>query len=133
MDGAMVRIASITLLAVLIAGCASTGEGTQGDRSRITPEEVQEAASSTTTAYALVQRLRPHWLRKRGRSSIENPSDIRVYMNGSRYGSTPQDLRNINAENVASLEFLNAAQATNRYGTGHDHGVILVSTKDGNG
>lgn len=131
----MTRIASITLLAALIAliaGCASTGGSTQGDRSQITPEEVQRAASSTTTAYALVQRLRPHWLRKRGRSSIENPSDILVYVNGSRYGSTPQDLRSINADNVASLEFLNAAQATNRYGTGHDHGAILVFTKGGN-
>lgn len=130
----MVRIASITLLAALIAliaGCASTGVNTQGDRSRITPEEVQEVASSTNTVYALVQRLRPHWLRKRGRSSIENPSDILVYVDGSRYG-TPQDLRNINAENVASLEFLNAAEATNRYGTGHDHGAILVFSKGGN-
>lgn len=128
----MVRIASIALLAALIAGCASTGQSTQnGNRDLITSEEVAEASNSTNTAYALVQRLRPHWLRKRGRHSIENPGYIRVYVDGSRYG-TPQDLRNLNVENVASLRFLNAAQATNRYGTGHDHGAILVFTKDGN-
>lgn len=132
MDRPMVRIASIALLAALIAGCASTGQSTQNsNRDRITSEEVAEASSSANSTYALVQRLRPHWLRKRGRHSIENPGDILVYVDGSRFG-TPQALQSLNVENVASLQFLNAAQATNRYGTGHDHGVILVFTKGGN-
>ena len=38
-------------------------------------------------------------------------------------------LRNVPAEQVERIEFLSAADATMRYGTGHASGAILVTTK----
>jgi hypothetical protein len=58
-------------------------------------------------------------------SSVSNPGDIIVYVEGSRYGP-PESLRQIDPLNVASMRWLTDDQATTRYGTGHDNGVILV-------
>lgn len=78
----------------LFAGCAATGAGSGDgdDPHRLTTEQVQEAADQHRTAFAIIEHLRPLWLRKRGRSSIMNETDIAVYVDGSRYG-TPRDLR----------------------------------------
>jgi hypothetical protein len=117
-------------LGIGLAGCGST-DGTRrapGDRNQITAEQVREAAPQHSTAYGMVESLRPLWLRKRGRSSVTNEGDIAVYVDGSRYG-TPASLRNIAAFSVDSMRFLPPAEATNRYGTGHVHGIIMVYTK----
>jgi len=95
-----------------------------GDPNEITREEIQRV-EQVSTAYSVVQRLRPNWLRKRGPSSISNPGDIIVYVEGSRYGP-PESLRQLDPLNVASMRWLTDDQATTRYGTGHDNGVILV-------
>mgnify|MGYP002760590530 FL=1 len=95
-----------------------------GDPNEITREEIQRV-EQVSSAYSVVQRLRPNWLRKRGPSSINNPSDIVVYVEGSRYGPPPS-LRQVDPLNVASMRFLTDDQATTRYGTGHDNGAILV-------
>ena len=124
------------LLLLSAAGC--TGSGRAGDPGGdnpggnpdvITAEQVEQARSASS-AYALVERLRPNWLRKHGRSSIQNPGAIYVYVEGTRYG-TVQGLRSISVSNVASMTFLNAAEATTRFGSGHDHGVILVEQRSG--
>ncbi|PSQ80596.1 MAG: hypothetical protein BRD40_04235 [Bacteroidetes bacterium QS_1_65_9] len=126
---------SMLLSAMLLlpagAGCISSGaqRSSGGDPDVITRKQIQEA-EATSTAYALVQRLRPHWLRKRGSQSISNPGSILVYVDGSRSGA-PSSLRNVQAINVKSIEFLGASEATTQYGTGHEHGVIEVDTKDG--
>ncbi len=116
---------------LLFAACGTSGQGTSSgeDPDRITFDQMMEAAEQYDTAHAVIQNLRPLWLRKRGRVSIANPSEIVVYLDGSRYGS-PNTLHNIQASDVASMEFLSPAEATNRYGTGHAHGAILVNTKD---
>lgn len=113
------------------SACATTGGQnglSGGNPDRIAPEQMEEAAQQHDTAYTVVQNLRPLWLRKRGRSSISNEGEILVYVDGSRYG-TPSDLRSIPAMNVESMRFLSPAEATNRYGAGHQDGVILVRTK----
>jgi hypothetical protein len=119
------------LLLMSTAGCGTT-EGARnagsGDRNRITAEQVEQAAERYNSAYGIIENLRPLWLRKRGRSSIMNESDIAVYVDGSRYG-TPSDLRSISAMSVESLRFFPPAEATNRFGTGHVHGIIMVYTK----
>jgi len=113
-----------------LLGCGSTGGTRQaaGDRNRITAEQAREAAQRHSTAYGMVENLRPLWLQKRGRSSIMNEGEIAVYVDGSRYG-TPNSLRSISAFSVDSMRFLTPSEATNRYGTGHTHGIIMVYTK----
>ena len=92
---------------------------------RITTEEVQ--AATQTDAFSLVQSLRPHWFRVRGPSSINRPSYVKVYQDGMLIGGV-EALRRINRGAVASAEYLDAPSATQRYGTDHASGAILVRT-----
>ena len=127
----MERIAPAVLTVLLLlgaAGCASSGNSAgPRDPNRITPAEI-ESSDVTGSAYGLVEKLRPLWLRRRGRHSLVGESSIWVYVDGTRVGA-PESLDQISAMDVASLEFLDAAKATNRYGAGHDHGVISVRRK----
>lgn len=114
-------------LFVALSACTGSGQGSGGDPSKITQEEIKRV-EQVSSAYAVVQRLRPNWLRKRGPSSISNPGTIYVYVEGNRYGS-PESLRQIDPINVREMEFLTDDRATMRFGTGHDNGVILVRLK----
>lgn len=116
----------IGLIAVLSA-CAPTGQAyAPRDSSRITALEIEQ--SRVSTAYELVERLRPAWLRTRGQGSILLSSPIRVYLNGAPYGSLAA-LSQIRATEVRLLERLGASEATRRFGTDHANGAILVSTR----
>lgn len=130
------HLAALSLVALLVVGCSA------GDRSAsrsdggdvITRETIDASRTSYSNAYQIVERLRPQWLRKRsggGSNEMgmnqEMEGDIVVYVDGTRIGG-PQALRGIMADGVASIRFLNAAEAT-RYGTGHQHGAILVVTR----
>ena len=88
-------------------------------------EEIRGA--QVATAYQLVARLRPEWLRGRGRVSVRDPTAgaVVVYLNGMRQGGA-RALDAIVAETVLEMEYLNGQEATTRFGTGHGGGVILV-------
>ena len=121
----------LVVLLVALGGCTGSSQSTganDGDSpNTITQEEIQEIGVSSS-AHNLVRRLEPEWLRKRGRSSIQNPGDVRVYVDGTSQGG-PETLRGIDVINVKSIKFLEPDEATMRYGGGHDNGVILVKTK----
>ena len=119
----------MAFLVVAFAACtgSNSSRSSGGDSSTITQSEIQDARSMSS-AYTLVQRLRPQWLRKRGPSSVENQGTILVYVDGNRYGP-PSSLRDIDVVDIESLEFLSDNEATMRYGSGHDNGVILVRLK----
>lgn len=122
-----VRYAFVFAVLGGLAACAGSG-GASGDPDVISQQAIQDAGP-VRNAYALVQRLRPTWLEKRGGRTIRNPSDVVVYVDGSRRGG-PDALRQLNVINVNSIEYLDENQATLRYGSGHDHGVIEVNLKD---
>jgi hypothetical protein len=132
MNGASVSRQGLVLALVLLVapvGCATGGAGAGASRSGpITVEEVR--ASAARNAYDLVQSLRPQWLRGRGATSLRStePTLPLVYVEGIREGST-ESLRRIGTDVIAGIEFLSASDATNRYGTGHTGGVILVSLR----
>ena len=113
-------------LTALVAGCASSGAGGEGrarrDPNLITAEELAEYTN--LTCYEVVQRLRPRWLQTRG--SEQNPV---VYQDGNRIGSAESVLAGMSANAVASLKYLNASDATTRYGTGHLAGAIEITTR----
>lgn len=127
----LIRGASLLLLLALAAACGSsprleTGDmPRRSDSSRLTREEV--VASNTSTAFDAIRMLRPNWLRKRGAMSVTQPTEIKVYLDNVQIGG-PGTLQNIPVSSVVSLQFLDAATATQRWGTGHPHGAILVST-----
>lgn len=125
----LVQYAVLSVLLIALGACtgSNVGQSSDGNPNMISQEQIQEAGSMSN-AYNLVQRLRPNWLRKRGPSSVSSQSDIVVYVEGSRQGP-PSTLRQINVIDVESMEFLSDNEATSRFGSGHDHGAILVHLK----
>jgi hypothetical protein len=137
------RISSLSLLAALslsvAAGCASAPPGSganqpstsrsRGSSDRITAEEL--ATLDVQNALQAVQRLRPSFLQSRGgaTSSItQGPVDVVVYVDQTRMGG-PNTLSQIPISDVKEIIHLNAADATQRYGTGHGSGAIVVIRK----
>ncbi len=134
-----------TLLALVLAlaGVQATAGAqakpkTSQDRNRIDADEVR--AQSPGTVYQLVRTRRPHWLATRGLHTMQTRAattfdgepttealqpEIVVYVENSRVGSQ-ESLRSIHTDEVDSLEYLNAQVATQRFGTGHPHGAILI-------
>ena len=107
---------------------AQTVRSPAGTRSDvITLDEIER--SSVATAYDAVQRLRPAFLRTRGRGSIRfGAQQAVVYLDDTPIGG-PDALRRINARDVMSIRYLRGPDATTRFGTGHEGGAILVTTK----
>ena len=127
-------LAPLLGLLLLAGACASqTGPEviTTDDLNRrnatvITTAELR--AANASNVYEVVAALRPHWLRKRGSVSFENEGDIVVYLDNGRLGG-PDALRQIQTLTVSSVRFFDAAAANYRYGVGHHHGAILVSSR----
>jgi hypothetical protein len=115
----------VVVLMSTIAGCVSAAESRQSsyDRSRIwvTETEVQRYRD----ALDLVSNLRPHWLERRGTDSFRTDEPILVYRNSQRLGGVAV-LRGLEVAELRELRFLNATEATQRFGTGHRSGVIMV-------
>lgn len=51
-----------------------------------------------------------------------------VYLDGVRYGRV-ESLRNLNLEEIREIEFIDAGDATTRFGTDHLGGAILIRTR----
>ncbi|MGH7501834.1 MAG: hypothetical protein ACREL7_08770 [Longimicrobiales bacterium] len=117
---------SLTLLVV----CACAGSRAQGARDRYLITEAEIEASAQLNAYEVVQALRPEFLRTRGTTSFRatEPVEAVVYVDGLRTGD-PSTLRGVPREVVREIRYIDAREATTRYGTGHGGGVIMVSTK----
>jgi hypothetical protein len=124
----MIRLASAVALAITIAACASTTTTTaRRERNLITREEI--ASLNVSTAYQIIQHLRPEYLRTRGPTSIQIPeaSVAAVYLNGVRLLDGIRDLHRIQASDVESIHFMGAADATTRWGTNHTGGAIEIT------
>ena len=121
-------------LLVLLAGCASSAGTSQpgvGDPGIITREQI-EGNRGATNAYQLVSSLRPQWLVTRGLTNLRQAAgeeDIVIYMDNARLGYR-EAMRRVPLGSVQYLEFFSAREATQRWGGGHLHGAILISTLD---
>lgn len=74
------------------------------------------------TAYEALQHLRPEFLRPR--RAIPK-SEVIVYVNDIMVGGLDQ-LHAIRAAQIDELRYLDAREATMRFGTGHPDGAILI-------
>ncbi|CAN5180057.1 hypothetical protein BH23GEM4_BH23GEM4_15620 [soil metagenome] len=124
-----IRAARLLLLPLVLAACAtaSTGDGTRpsGSRDAITAEEIR--AAPQMNAFDLIQALRSRWLRIRGSGSMSRPEFVKVYRDGS-YAGSPAALRRMSTREISEIRFLDGFAATQRFGTDHGNGAILVST-----
>jgi hypothetical protein len=112
--------------------CASTG-GAGGsapppDRNLLTDDEI--ATISVASAYEAVERLRPLFLKTRGRSTINAGGSeyASVFVNGQFYGDLPS-LRNIVANEVREIRYFNGPDAVTKYGMRYGSGAIDVRIK----
>jgi len=144
----MTRPTRILILAATLAvgsACASSGSTRQAgepqtsavpapvrprrDPNVITAEEI--ASRPTLSARQIIEQLRPQFLRVRGTTTLGNAQTkdvIWVYVDGTRMGSL-EVLNNIGAHEVREIRYLNPSEATNRFGTGHVQGAIMVTRK----
>jgi hypothetical protein len=125
----ILRKSMAVLLTASLVACASntaTVDAPRGNPRVITLEQIQ--TNNATNALDLVRSLRPSWLQKRGQQSINFEGDIVVYFDHIRFGG-PEALRSIPISGLARIEYFDAAAATQRWGTGHTHGVIAVFTR----
>jgi len=132
-EGLLLLFLSVGLVACGTSGAANNASSDNDAVSadRIIVEELSISVGGMS-AYEVVSQYRSTWLRKRGSMSINNPADIKVYLDGSGspYG-TVESLRNIPATDVASIQHFDAAAAQFRFGLGNVAGALLVTTKNG--
>jgi hypothetical protein len=116
---------------VVLAGCAgAAGAGTAGGGGAnvITSEQLREIDVEGLSVYEVIQRLRPNWLRPRGASISSGASIPRAVVDGVAYGEV-SDLSSMSAREVQGIEFVSAADATTRFGTGYVGGAVVVRTR----
>jgi hypothetical protein len=61
-------------------------------------------------------------------SITQGPQDVVVYVDQTRMGG-PSTLAQIPITDVKEIQYLSATDATQRYGTGHGAGAIIVIRK----
>ncbi len=126
--GRLLFLAAFALLAGT-AACASSGgsgSGEGGGRRNpnlITMEEL--ADHSALMAYDVIRRLRPRWLQARGGSA----NQPQLFVDGARMGMAEAGLRSMPVSDIQELQFLNASDATMRFGTNFPGGAILVTSR----
>ena len=126
------RFVMLLALAVGAAACASS-PGPQAGTPRGSANLITEAELAQYGAQPVrqaIQRLRPNMLRTRGTSSINQRSAdvIVVYMGTTRMGSL-EVLDQITTNDVREVRYLDAADASQRYGIGHTSGAIVLVPK----
>ena len=125
-------IGALCVVLVLGSACAARTQGSSaegsGSRNRISPSELD--ASVATNAFAVVQQLRPQWLRSRGPTSLtESTGELpTVYVDNVWYGDLAV-LQDIPIAEIAEVRYINGPDATIRWGTGLVGGVIEVIRK----
>lgn len=123
------RLVLIPLILVLAACAATPGGGPRRSARVLLAEEIAEAGVVTTAAEAIRQ-LRPQWLNTRSTPTMTNPdgSPPVVYVDGLRADGI-RELERIRATQVERMQYLSPSDATNRFGTDHIGGAILITTR----
>ena len=116
-------LAYFALFVLLATACYPARAGTGGaDRNPylITSEELENVPADD--AYEVIQLLRPAWFTQR---SGRTPQ---VFVNGSPRGGLGE-LRTFRREMLTELRYIDATDATTRWGTGYMAGVIDVTIR----
>ena len=126
------RRSAITVVVIaaglmMAAGCLAPKDGRRASSDAVIDRAAIDASNVSGSAYDLVRTLRPGWLRVRGKATLGYP---RVYVDGLRRSGRPVDvLGDISVRLVQRVQYLTTQEATARFGTGHEHGALLVETR----
>jgi len=120
--------------ALAMPGCAPAGTGgvpaPRSSSSTLSAAEIAAAHADQETLYDAISRLRSQWL-THSTKAYDSPTEMHaaVFLDGRRYGEI-ESLRNIDANQIADVRYLSAAEAGGKYGIeGGLTGVIEVSMK----
>jgi hypothetical protein len=123
----MTRRGWFVLLGAAVVAC---GGGSAYAASEASALDVLNTAdisgTEANTAWDVIARLRPQWLRSRG-GRLTGPAEV-VYVDDRRQGRLTS-LRDIPAASIQRLEWIDGMSATQRWGTGHGAGVIHVVSR----
>lgn len=104
----------------------------RGSANLILNSEIESAANDINNAYELIERLRPTMLRPRnlstGAGGDGSTYGIVAYADDVRLGDLDQ-LKTVMRATVYEIRYINATDATTRWGTGLTNGVIQVRIK----
>jgi hypothetical protein len=126
---------ALTLAAIF--GCAPPPGAAGGAPQRsalLTADEIAASDAEGKTAYDMVSRLRPSWLRARGvrprlPDTPTDSSEFALVVVGRGPIGRIQALRDIQANHVAELRYYDPTEGTGSYGERGGSGVIQVTMK----
>ena len=132
------RCASL-VLALAVSACASSGgtssgeaeqtdaRAARGNSTLIVRAELEELGGRSL--WDAVQLLRGRWLQpQRNSSFVSGPAYARVVVDGIVRGDLGE-LRGFDVDDIETMRYVSAPDATTKYGTGYLGGVIEVSTR----
>lgn len=123
-------LASALFLSVTACSSATTSGGSPSERrSTITAEEIKQVSNPGWSAYDLISKVRPEWLRARNPQTLREPDPIYpvIYLDDLQQGDL-DSLKDITISRVASVQFINAYDTTARFGQTFQGGAIMVRT-----
>ncbi len=123
------------IAAAVIAACAPSTSSTSGvprSSSALTVEEIAAFSTEGRTAYDVVSRLRPAWLRARGVESRVRTTDSTEYalvvVDGHPMGHIGA-LRDIQAYQLSDMRYYDPSEAGGKFGERGASGVIEIRLK----
>jgi hypothetical protein len=149
---------ALVLLVGTAQGASAQAARPKRDPNLISQTELEEPAIRGRTILDAIQRLRPNWMRSRGATDMGSLGGTGTQPKGASCGNVAgasrgscsavgenqsqnvpglivndvrQDfemMRRIRAVEVQSAAYLNAADATTRYGSGYPNGVVIITT-----
>ncbi|GMV05918.1 MAG: hypothetical protein AMXMBFR53_21950 [Gemmatimonadota bacterium] len=120
----------VVLLSAGVSACASSGGGRSresGGGDMLMAEEMAEWASQDL--FEVVRKLRPRWLQSRAPATARGRQSIAIILDGVRQDGGPEMMRSFRAGDIGSVQFMNARDATTRYGTDMTGGALIILTK----
>lgn len=124
------HLAVLFLLSSLACSSASQGPASTGSRDLLTADEIMASDAKLGTTYDVISRLRPDFLRMRGRMMLNAEATlISVRVNNSPLGTGIEGLREIPANTVLSIAHYNPVDAQQKFGLNNLAGLIDVKLK----
>ncbi|HUR92329.1 MAG TPA: hypothetical protein VMY38_06615 [Gemmatimonadaceae bacterium] len=141
--GSVARIATVLLVSLsAVPATAGAQARPRVDRSKITAEQI--AARPASNVHDLIRSLRSNWFHVRGSATMQSRDAVDpysgkavtvplepvivVYVDGIRFG-VDENLKSMPTTDIALIERLDAVTATQRFGTNHEHGAIVITMR----
>ncbi|HEX6574219.1 MAG TPA: hypothetical protein VF042_04545 [Gemmatimonadaceae bacterium] len=125
-------LATAFLLVAAASACSSATTTSGGDRrNNISTDEIRQVSNPGWSAYDLISKVRPDWLRSRSAQTLREPDPIFavIYVDDIYHGEL-ESLKDITVSRVESVQFISAYDTTARFGQTYQGGAIMVRTHE---